>query len=228
MMYPLSDFELQLLHMKQLYLSTERQFLEFNEIIPYTSNHPDNWNKIHSPMLVNIVLSACPQIEKMLKILSNELKLKPENEGKSIFDYLKPLDKKGLLKEQFVGMSNLGNPNILLQPFLKDSNSKLEWWYGYNQIKHDIIEGVRFGTLKNTINALAGLSILHHIAYALKTLKIGGSPINFDEEFLDSSKWRFDEEQGLFTENGKVLPNEIPVFFSSKVFFFCTHRFTMV
>ena len=114
----ITQFEQQLLMMKQLYLSVEQQFREFNEIVPYDQNSvKKGWNEIHSPRLVNLILSICPQIEKMMKILVKEMEMEPENKGNSSYDYLNRLDRNNVLKEQIVGMPNPGNPNILLQPF---------------------------------------------------------------------------------------------------------------
>ncbi|WP_299293547.1 hypothetical protein [Nitrosopumilus sp.] len=220
-----SEFEKNLLKMKQLYLSTERQFIEFNEIIPYTQNDPaKGWNEIHSPRLVNLILSICPQIEKISKLLLSELDLVPENNGRSSYDYLNRLDRKKLLTIQHVGMANPGSVNILLQPFLKNSDN-IEWWFAYNKIKHDIIEGIDYGTLSNTINALAGLSILHHIAYTILTFKHYAG-VSWEDEILDSEKWFFDEEQGLAFQHPdeKLFPNQLSVVWSSKIFFFCNHR----
>jgi len=221
------EFERQLLKMKQLYSSVEQQFIEFNEIIPYNQNDQKNgWNKIHSPRLVNLLLSICPQIEKMAKLIVNEMNLEPENNGKSAYDYLNRLDRKNVLKEQIIGMSNPGSVNILLQPFLKNSNGDIEWWLAYNKIKHDVLEGMEYGTLSNAINALAGLSTLHHIAYCVITFKHYEN-INLEEALLDFQKWHYDEEQGLVFQSPdeKLLPNQLSVLWSSKIFFFCTHRF---
>lgn len=222
----ISDFERQLLIMKQLYLSVEQQFVEFNEIIPYNQNNMKNgWDVIHSPRLVNLILSICPQIEKMSKLLVDEMNLKLKNDGKSLYDYLNRLDAKDMLKEQIVGLPNPGSTNILLQPFLRNSNEDIVWWLAYNKIKHNVIGGIEYGTLSNAINALAGLSTLHHIAHIVITFK-NYHNVNMDEEILDFTKWHYDEEQGLQFQNPneKLMPNQLSVVWSSNVFFFCSHR----
>lgn len=223
---PISRFVLQLIKMKQLYLPVEQQFIEFNKIIPYNQNDQKNgWNEIHSPRLVNLLLSICPQIEKMAQLIVTEMDLEPENNGKSIYDYLNRLDRKNVLKEQIVGMPNPGSVHIFLKPFLKNSNDDIEWWLAYNKIKHDVVEGIEYGTLTNVINALAGLSVLHHIAYNVITFKRYEN-IDLDDVLLDSQKWHYDEEQGLVFQSPdeKLFPNQLPVVWSSKIFFFCTHR----
>lgn len=212
--------------MKQLYISVEQQFVEFNKIIPYDQNDKKNsWDVIHSPRLVNLILSICPQVEKMSKLLVDEMNLKLENDGKSLYDYLNRLDVKDMLKEQIVGLPNPGSTSILLQPFLRNSNEGIAWWLAYNKIKHNVIEGIEYGTLSNAINALAGLSTLHHVAHIVITFK-NYHNVNMDEEILDFIKWHYDERQGLQFQNPyeKLMPNQLSVVWSSNVFFFCSHR----
>lgn len=62
--------------MKEHYIESERQFIEFTTIIPLSHN-PDN---VYSPRLWSILQSVASQIEGMFRILTAELNLHPIND----------------------------------------------------------------------------------------------------------------------------------------------------
>lgn len=54
--------------MRELYLDSEKQFIEFSETVPYIDN---SWY-IHSPRLYSLLLAVCDQIESlMVKMFDN-------------------------------------------------------------------------------------------------------------------------------------------------------------
>jgi hypothetical protein len=54
--------------------------------------------------------------------------------------------------------------DLVLQPFQSKTESTPEWWQEYNNTKHDLPVGAYSGKLKNVLNALAALAILHDLA----------------------------------------------------------------
>lgn len=219
----ITPFKRELIEMRQMYFIVEKQFLEFNEIIPY-QYHKD-WNQVTSPKLASIILSIGPQIEKMLKILVNKMNLGTGQKNLRFSDFVKVLDVQKMLTNQTVGLVNPGYVNIIFNPFEQNNESILDWWQGYNKIKHDLPGGITHGTLHNAIYSLAALSILHHIAYILITW--GNEDYS---TILDSKEWHHNEEQGVRSQvkNEELLPNELPVLWSSKLFFFPTKRYQFV
>lgn len=218
-----TPFERELIEMRQLYFATEKQFLEFNEIVPY--QYHNDWNQVVSPRLVNLMLSIGPQIEKMLKILIHKMKSDVKKKHPKFYDCLEVLDNQKMLTEQTVGLPNPGYTNILFNPYNKNEKNMLSWWYGYNQIKHELPGGIIHGTLHNTIYSLAALSLLHHIAYII----LGWNSEDYST-ILDFRYWHHNEEEGVRSQvkNEELLPNELPVLWSSKLFFFPTNRYQFV
>lgn len=221
----LNDFDRKLVEMKNIYQATEQQFIEFNDIIPY--GHNKNWNAIYSPRLVTLLLSIAPQVETMTKILIDHMNLKPENKGENFYDYFNVLDEQEMLKIQEVALPVPGYPNRLIYPFEKNSDGNLDWWWAYNQIKHHSPKGMYTVTLEHAINALAALSVLHHVCYITKTWKMAKGEFG---EILDGKTWETDEAAGVEAgaPESNWRPNELSVLWSSKIFFFCTRRFPMV
>lgn len=217
----MDNFERKLVEMKEVYHAIEDQFLEFNQIIPY--GHNTEWESIYSPRLVTLLFSIGPQIETMIKSLMEKMNLKPRNDGKNFYDFFNVINERNLLSCHEVGLPVPGYPNKSIMPFEKNSDGDLEWWWAYNQIKHHMPEGMYHGTLRNAINALAALSVLHHVAYSLIVW-----PDKEDfSKFLDSVEWKTDEESDVIAHhpNENLLPNELPAWWSSKVFFFSTRKY---
>jgi len=156
--------------MRWIYLSTEQQLLEFEKIIPL--NNPD---ETYSPRLYSILQLTCSQIESMMKRFVSELNLKPKKDDfPSRYHTLN--FKKGLSFQKVL----LVPARKVYMPFNED-NSSHEWWIGYNNTKHSLPEGIQQGNLKNTINALAGLYILHNIGFVLSLGK--------EKDALDPDNW---------------------------------------
>ncbi|MBI1829376.1 MAG: hypothetical protein HY222_03300 [Thaumarchaeota archaeon] len=178
--------------MRKFFEDTERQFVELSQIIPL-----DNSPNTYSPRLYSILNFTCGQIENMLRMICDKLELKYENED--FPHYYNALNIQGMLESQKVVYREIKDP---IQPFVIRSDNSPDWWKGHNKTKHDLPEGIIEGNIGNTLNALAGLCALHHIAYYTATM----------QEHLD---------QLLMKENWYVVSTEVsgmPAFVTPKSF----------
>lgn len=165
--------------MQRMYLEAERQFIEFNIIVPYA----DNDNNVYSPRLVSLLQIIGSQIDGVLKILagllSKNLKISSNSGKPSFTDYTRALDRYGLLSAQKI---QLKENKKLLAPFRFDANYTTEWRTALNATKHDLPEGAYIGRYGHVVNSLAALAILHEIAGAAKHDK-------FRPYILNSKNW---------------------------------------
>jgi len=147
--------------MNELYLATERQFLEFNEIVPFATN---NWN-VNSPRLYFILLTTCGQIESVMERTCKILRMFNTNDD---FPALhKKLNSNGVLELQKVALIKT---QMEISPFFKNYKDHF-WWISHNKAKHDLPSGLKQGTIKNVIYALASLYSLHNILSHVPTEK---------------------------------------------------------
>ena len=144
-------FEVDLKNLKRLHRDSEKQLLEFNEIVPYEHN-PAN---VYSPKLVNLLLTVGPQIENLTDLIIIQLQLSPEGNGLS--SRIKELDKDGVLSSfEITSMPQ----NTQFHPFTED----FSWWEIYNKTKHDLSRSQFEITYLSVINSLAVLASLHRLA----------------------------------------------------------------
>ena len=200
------------------YQIIEQDFIDFIKIVPL--NDEDN-QKVYSPVLRDIIIRCCVQIELFFKewckfhcahqAFENQLKLyntvdKKTNSIKwarnwNFRDYYE-------LKEKFIQLSPLHvrDLNIDIEPFKSWSSSEKipEWWNVYNAIKHDGINSKKKVNLKIALESLAALFTLHccnpHSREYLKqysslkaTQRWGKLKLKFDQITtpLDSKKYLF-------------------------------------
>lgn len=148
-------FKEQLNKMYDFYMYTEKQFMDLIRIIPL-----DNEPKTHSPMLYNILQSACGQAENLMRLICDEIGL--EYHGDHFPNYSEPLNRDGMLEMQEV---ILVKTNKNYKPFhLEEGKIVPFWWTGYNGTKHKLPDGLKEGNLENTVNALASVYLLHCMA----------------------------------------------------------------
>lgn len=227
------SFTERLASMRGLYLETERQFVEFGQVIPYERN-PEG---IYSPRLVNILQSTGPQVDGMFKILEAELGLPPASD--KFPSHYDTLNAKGLLEIQKV------TPQRVKRPFKPFEARSPDWWQAYNDTKHDLPNGVYRGTLEKVIRALGGVVVLHHIGQLLFFRHLAKTGISQHPDFLaevvDSKNWHDielafmrdpDDENGIrFAHGGGIPPISIgrmkplsvaEMDLTSQVFYFLT------
>jgi len=161
--------------MREIYQATERQFLEFNEVVPFETNE---WS-VNSPKLYFILLTTCGQIESLMKKISNNLNIKLEKED--FPNYYEKINQKKVLSKQTIVLIKTEK---IIHPFFEDSSDHF-WWISHNKAKHELPEGILHGTINNVIHALAALFALHNV--------IGHIPVENPTMILESKYWETHE-----------------------------------
>ena len=72
------------------------------------------------------------------------------------------LNEQGMLAGQSVAPRE--KIDMTISPFRFRKQNVPKWWQDYNDTKHDLPKGAYIGTIRNVLNALAAVTILHHIA----------------------------------------------------------------
>jgi hypothetical protein len=155
---PYNGYSEEISRMRKIYLESERQFIEFDNIVPYA----DNDDKVYSPRLVNMLYGIELQIDGMLKILIKLLSLKPKRQ--TFPSYIKELNSGGMLSIQEI---HFRESRRVMVPFFIDSEYNTTWHKAYNDTKHQLPKGMYSGKYGNVANALAALAILHEIVYTI-------------------------------------------------------------
>lgn len=169
-------FEKDVFEMRNLHRDLERQFLSFNEIIPYSHN----LLSVYSPRLYSILQGASAQTIGMMHILYNLFNPRKNRQQKFPF-YFNELNKNNSLSIQKVSPKE--QFDSILQPFQLGQQNIPKWWQDYNDTKHDLPSGAYDAKLKNILNALAALTILHDFGDLLMR--------NADpEKVFNSASWR--------------------------------------
>jgi hypothetical protein len=148
--------------MARLYEDTERQFLSFNRIIPYSHNP----GEVYSPRLYTILQSCSAQIISMMDSLTSFLfedtfHSRSRRRQKTFGFYYERLNKEGMLSVQKLAPKE--KVTMIITPFKVSEGVTPRWWQAYNDTKHDLPHGAYIGTLENVLNALGALTILHDI-----------------------------------------------------------------
>ena len=154
-----SDFYYTWKSMLAAYYEEELQFLEFNRLIPIKDNSPDT----SSIRLYGILQSTCGQVENMMKILCDRLKIEIEKNQPKFPDLFDPLNKEGMLSDQII--YSIKKDNVLSPFLISHGDFAPKWWMDYNNTKHDLPEGFKKGNINNTVFSLAALYSLHVISY---------------------------------------------------------------
>lgn len=158
-----------------LYQIIEQDFINFIKIVPI--NDPEHL-KVHSPILQDIIIRSCVQIEFFFKEWAKfEYRQFPNSSLVKKFNKIDKKTKKpkGARNWNFPDYfpfveSQLQNKKIYvralenyIQPFAKWSKPELrpDWWNVYNGIKHDGINTKKEANLEMALYALAGLFLLH-------------------------------------------------------------------
>ena len=139
--------------MLELYQFSERQFLEFDEIVPMRLNKNRN---VVSPKLYFLLMTICGQVESLMKSTCKKLDMynPKDNFPKR---YSKLCQGQNVMKKQSV---QTVTTREIIKPFAKTGNNTPPWWNSYNQVKHEVPKGLKDATMKNTIHALGGLYLL--------------------------------------------------------------------
>lgn len=194
--------------MEPFYRDAERQFLEFNEIIPIEKN---TTTEIYSPRFFNMIHTLGSQIDSMLQILLKDLGIKPKS--RSFPDYYDALNVNGILLYQKVRCTL---DRSIIQPF---KDHKPDWWNKYNKAKHELPFGPEAIRLNHIVDALAGLYVLNDLAWTrdVATDMSIDLPNNYrlSSTFLDVKNWRdeeYEQTHGLPTDNNDSVMIKSKVF----------------
>jgi len=171
------------------FLSIEDDFIK---TLRYVDLSNDNY-KTYSIEYTRLLISACAEIETMLKLLckttgSNCEKYNISKLKRKLYEH-----EFGLMHEAGVNLSNYEIDEII--PFASwekdDSKGKLvnpEWWKAYNSIKHDRDDRFKEANLENVIYAIAGLFIVEMYYYEKKKVVPSPKPKLFGLEYFYESK----------------------------------------
>ena len=203
----------------------EQDFIDFIKIVPI--NDPEHL-KVHSPILRDIIIRCCVQIEVFFKEWAKFIC--SENNDIELFklyneEYKRTKKIKGArnwnFRDYFIIKDNYLNSKPLyvrpmeteIIPFHSwESTEKIpEWWNTYNAIKHDGLNSKKMANLQNTLDALGALFTLHCAnKYSKAYLKEFSSPkitknsgklsVSFGEIStpLDSKKYLFKDVYSHF------------------------------
>ena len=163
--------------MRYLYQFTEREFLEFDKIVPIRFNPTMS---AVSPKLYFLLMTICGQIESTVIHICKNLDMYKKNE-KFVTCYGKLLEESDIIERQSV---EIATTRQIIKPFIKTDNYVPSWWTSYNKVKHTIPKGIEHATVKNTVHALAGL-------YLLMTFH-GSIPIKLPKDILNTQYWIHD------------------------------------
>lgn len=157
------------------YQIIEKDFIEFIKVVPLNDvNHLS----VHSPVLRDIILRTCVQIEIYLKEWCKLITIDPDSHLYKL--YFKE-EKSGELKKArnwnfrdyyiLFETFKIKRPifvkpmNTQISPFenynKNQKNSGLEWWTTYNSIKHDGIRSKKKANLQTALLSLSALFALH-------------------------------------------------------------------
>ena len=197
-----------LLEMEPFYRDAERQFLEFNEIIPIDKNPK---TEIYSPRFFSMIYPLGAQVDAMLQILLKDLGITPKI--KNFPEYYDALNTGKALSFQKV-QCLLDRSTI--QPFEK---SRPEWWAMYNKAKHELPFGIESIRLSHILDLLAGLYVLNDLAWTRELITDPGIDLSDycrqSDAFLDIKNWR-DEEHKQAPDSS--INNSYEAIFKSKIF----------
>jgi hypothetical protein len=214
------------------YQVIEQDFINFIKIIPI--NDEDNL-KVYSPVLRDIIIRCCVQIEIFFKEWAKfECS---EDESSDLFKLYNVLDKKNgnlkgaknwnfrdyfYLKDKYLKLRpiHVRELNMDLEPFKSWSTKENipEWWNVYNSIKHDGIKSKKRVNLEITLESLAALFTLHcanrHSKEYLQqfssiSIENNGRLLKFKfgqiTSPLDTKKYLFKD---IYTSSGRVIEIE--------------------
>ena len=207
------------------YQIIEQDFIDFIKIIPL--NDTDNL-KVYSPILRDIIIRSCVQIELFFKEWG---KFECSNKSfENLYKLYNAVDKKSnsikgarnwnfrdyyILKENCIKFRPLHIREIddEIEPFKSWTRSELipEWWSVYNSIKHDGIKSKKKVNLKIALETLAALFTLHcanrysreyltQYSSLIASQKWGKIKLKFDQITtpLDSKRYLFKDVYSSF------------------------------
>jgi hypothetical protein len=218
----------------ELYQIIEQDFIDFIKIVPI--NDPEHL-KVHSPILQDIIVRCCVQIEFFFKewakysyskfvdsdLLEKYKKIKKSTgleTGARAWNFI---DYFPFLKYEMISTKIYVRPlEKHIEPFREWTELKTpNWWNVYNGIKHDGINAKKEANLGMALESLAALFLIHcnnkySRSYLLqftvnKFLSQGTDFVLKKEPIstpLDSKKYLFKEFLGFGNNSVKITTNQ--------------------
>ena len=134
-------------------LALEQDLIKVARFIEFTK---DNFNT-YSIELAHLLLAASSEVDVVLKALCNIKK--PDVNHQTICHY------KNTIKAELSGLINdkcyIHRYGLELEPWsIWNGNENPIWWQSYNNVKHQRDKHFSEANLENTLNAMAGLSLV--------------------------------------------------------------------
>ncbi len=165
----------------EIYKTIENDFINYIKYVPLDSEFEKTHLEVCSPILADLLLRICSQVEifftEWVKLLNFDDKndadlmrgFKIDKNGKritpKIFDYIDFIDTQVGLKQEKVKVRPLNNKKLL--PFSNPPDSNVPpWWTAYNKSKHDGFREKKRANLNNVMTSLSGLFLLHCLNWA--------------------------------------------------------------
>lgn len=137
-------------------LETASRFVEFD----------DRNMDVFSIEFARLLFAAASEVDVIAKLICS--KLNPTAKAENMPQY-KSLLSAGI--PELVDMEvRIPRYEITLKPWaaLRDASSRIAWWDSYNAVKHDRGRSYSQATLKNALEATAGLMLLTYFYYGLE------------------------------------------------------------
>jgi hypothetical protein len=133
---------------------------DFLGAVPYepdaTGQMPPD--KVWSPRLATILQETCSQLDSYCR---HDLVQAKDGRDHTMADYQRHFGAWLEPRKVFFWQGESGHP-VRVQPFQQwaGGGQSLDWWVAYNKVKHDRISHRKQATLKNCVDALAGLFLV--------------------------------------------------------------------
>ncbi len=176
-----TEFARKLRAMLAIYFETERQFLEFDSIVPYHLN-PE---AAYSPRLYSIHQSAGSQVASLLRLITKQAGL--ASKAYRFPAHYDALNERGLLA--FLKVTTQRR----IAPFRPFENRNPDWWQAYNDTKHDLPAGIFSVNLGTVLHTLGAVAVLHYLGCMVAMRDEPKSEVNdlkdYPHALLDSGNW---------------------------------------
>lgn len=152
------------------YRGLEEEFINATKYFPFEKSFEQIWSEFFSDLLSKVGSSIDGFFRNMLDDnrfdsyphvpeLKSSRKRRNINYFREFFDPIYQLSTVEVQTDY--GLTNYGTCRPF-EGFLDEENNKIpKWWDSYNHVKHGWYVNIREATLKNTIEALAGLFVLN-------------------------------------------------------------------
>jgi hypothetical protein len=152
------------------YKRLQEEFINATQYFPFEQKHKAIWSEFFSDLLTKVCSSIDGFFRKMVEdsrfdsfshvsVLKSSKRKHDINYFRDFFDPIYQLSTAKVKIEY--GLTSYGTCRHF-KGFLDPKNNRIpSWWNSYNHVKHGWYVNIKEATLKNTIEALAGLFVLN-------------------------------------------------------------------